>query len=98
MQRDIMASLFIASLLLNVFFLSGVLLFNGTNKLDESVYSTAYSNLCENNYSDNLTDAIDNSKQPITAAMQHEIRCNKGGFEAYYQNAVEAYARDNGAL
>lgn len=95
LQNDAIASVFIASLLLNVFFLSGVLLFASTNKLDKSVYDAAFNNLCEENYTDNLADTVeDTSDTPGLARMEHEIRCQRGDFEPYYQNAIEAYARD----
>lgn len=93
-QNDILASLAFASLLLNIFFFSGMILFSATNKLDEDVFRAAYSNLCDENYVQNLQQRMEESTSPELAQVQFEVDCLQGDFDRYYRNAVEAYYTD----
>ncbi len=93
-QYDVLMSVAITSLMLNIFFFSGVVLFNGTNTIDESAFRASYSNLCDKNYVENLKERMEDAKSPELAKIQFEVDCLEGDFGRYYQNAVEAYYTD----
>ena len=90
-KSDVMGSVALVSVLLNVFFMAGVVLFSATNELDASVYEAAVSNLCDHNYNDNLMREMDEASDPTRARVNFEIVCRSGSFTRYYENAVEAY-------
>lgn len=95
MRSDVIASVALVSVLLNVFFFSGVIIFSASNQLDASLYEAATTNLCNENYADNLMDemelAIEDGRDPAVAKANFEVVCRSGEFEPYYDNAVEAY-------
>ena len=91
LRWDILASVALVSVLLNVFFFSGVVLYSSTNQLDASLYEAAEQNLCLDNYTENLEDALRDADDPQAARAKFEIQCRSGQFEAYYQNAVDSY-------
>ncbi len=93
-KYDLLMSIAMASILLNIFFLVGVLLFNTTSKLDERIFKAAYSNLCDKNYITNLDQRMDDATDPDAAKIQFEADCLRGGFDRYYQNAIEAFYID----
>lgn len=88
---DTMSSLAMVSIMINIFFFSGIVLFNATTRLDVSLYNTAFERLCERNYTENLQNEIDSADDPETAKAVFEVECRSGGFKQYYDNAVEAY-------
>ena len=90
-RSDVMNSVALVSVLVNVFFFSGVVLFNATNQLDVSMYEAAVNNLCTDNYTENLAREVDESKNPSEAKANFEVVCRSGEFTRYYENAVEAY-------
>jgi hypothetical protein len=94
-KGDVMGSLAMASILLNVFFLSGILLFAATNQLDASLYNASVKNLCVDNYEQNLSKQLSENqdKDPETTKAMFEVVCVKGEFETYYKNAVDAYLK-----
>ena len=90
-RSDVIGSVALVSVLLNIFFIAGVVLFNATNQLDVSVYEASVTNLCNENYADNLMDEMEAAEDPALAKANFEIVCRSGEFTRYYQNAVEAY-------
>lgn len=94
-KSDVFASLALVSILFNVFFFSGIVLFTSTNSLDLSLHRAAVGNLCEKNYNDNLVREMDRSSDPALAKTLFEITCEEGDFYRYYDNAVQAYLNDS---
>ena len=90
-RSDILGSVALVSVLLNIFFFSGVVLFNATSELDTSLYEASVANLCNENYETNLQREMDNADNEAEAKMNFEIVCRSGEFSRYYQNAVEAF-------
>ena len=90
-RSDVIGSVALVSVLLNVFFAAGVVLFNATNELDVSVYEASVANLCNDNYASNLMDEMETADDPAVAKANFEIVCRSGEFTRYYQNAVEAF-------
>jgi hypothetical protein len=90
-KSDVIGSVALVSVLLNVFFFSGVVLFNATNELDVSVYEASVRNLCNDNYDSNLQDEMERASDPARAKANFEIVCRSGEFSRYFENAVEAY-------
>ncbi len=93
-KKDMLAAIAIVSLMVNVFFFSGVVLFSATNELDISLYEAAEKNLCVDNYEQNLLDEIDAADEPAAARANLEIACKSGDFERYFENAVQLYLND----
>ena len=93
-RADVMGSVALVSVLINVFFFSGVVLFNSTNQLDVSLYEAAERNLCLDNYEENLMDEMEESEDPALARANLEIECQSGEFTRYFENAVELYLDD----
>lgn len=93
-KSDVMGSIALVSVLINIFFFSGVVLFSATNQLDVSLYNTVAKNLCVDHYQENLLDQMTTADNPATAKANFEIKCGTGEFERYYNNAVEAYLND----
>jgi len=94
-KSDVIGSVVLVSVLINVFFFTGVVLFSATNQLDASLYNAAVTNLCSSNYADNLSVELDEAKNPDAAKAKFEIMCRSGEFSRYYENAVEAYLDSN---
>lgn len=95
MQSDMLVSVAIVSVCINIFFFVGVGIYTTTNKLDESAYSVAYSNLCIENYKENAKRAVEsNPENPDIALLYFEVACKEGEFSPYYEDAVEAYISD----
>jgi hypothetical protein len=93
-RSDVIGSVAMVSILLNVFFFSGVVLFNATNELDVSLYEAAEKNLCVDNYQENLIEEINKSEDPQEARTSFEVECQTGEFTRYFENAVELYLND----
>ena len=90
-RADVMNSVALVSVLVNIFFFSGVVLFNATSQLDASMYEASVSNLCNENYADNLMREMEEADDPARAKANFEVICRSGEFTRYYENAVEAY-------
>lgn len=95
MKSDFFASLALVSILFNVFFFTGVVLFRSTNQLDMSLHTAAFDNLCNKNYTENLQEELKASNDPRLTQTLFEIRCQEGDFKRYYENAVQAYINDS---
>lgn len=96
MKGDVFASIAIVSLLLNLFFLVAVVMFNSTNNLDEEAYRAAYANLCDKNYEDNLADREVDAEDTQQAADLFNAYCRTGEFTEYFDEAVSNYLTDQG--
>ena len=94
LRTDVLVSVALASLLFNVFFFVGVLVFSSTNQLDRNMYDIAFSNLCDKNYTENLNELMEQSDVPELTKLKFEAQCFQGDFVRYYQNALEAYISD----
>ncbi len=95
MKVDIVSSVALVSVLINLFFFSGVILFNSTNRLDESLYNASVVNLCHDNYQDNLTNFMNESTNKAAAKANFEIQCRSGDFGRFYNNAVDAFLKNS---
>lgn len=93
-KSDVFASLALVSILFNVFFFTGVIMFTSTNSIDLSLHRAATTNLCEKNYEANLQKEMNKSTDPALAKTLFEITCQDGDFYRYYDNAVQAYLSD----
>ncbi len=93
-RSDVMGAVAMASVLINVFFFSGIVLFNATNQLDVSLYEASKENLCMTNYDDNLADEMNGADNVAQARANFEITCQSGEFTRYFENAVELYLND----
>ena len=93
-KRDMWVSVAAVSILLNLFFVVGAVLFATTSSLDSAVYRAGYNNLCDKNYAENLNDRMNDEKDEAKALRDFEVLCLRGDFEPYYLNAVEAYLSD----
>ena len=94
MNQDIIVSVAMVSIMINIFFFSGILLFTSTSRLDASLYEASRDNLCVENYVSNLERELEASSDPATTQALFEVMCQSGEFERYYSNAVEAYLDD----
>lgn len=94
LRTDVLVSIALTSVLLNVFFFSGVYLFQKTNNLDEWMYRVSYNNLCTENYTENLVERMEESTAPEVAKVRFEALCNTGDFERYFDSIFEAYLAD----
>ena len=90
-RSDVRLSFVLASLLLNLFFFSGVLAFNATNLLDQPLYKLAKSNLCDENYEENLSSIVADANNKELAKLEFEAECNAEAFQPYYDNAIESF-------
>ncbi len=95
-RSDIFAAIAIASLFLNLFLLTGFVLFNSTNRLDEAVYEEAYTNLCRDNYNVNLQERMENSADPQLEKIRFDVYCRTGAFTEYFSEASNQYTEDAG--
>lgn len=91
LRTDVIAAVALVSILINLFFFSGVFLFSATNELDVPLYEASVEKLCFDNYSENLTQQLEEAKNPTAAKANFEIACRSGEFQRYHDNAVEAY-------
>lgn len=94
-KSDVFAAMALVSIMFNVFFFSGILLFNSTNKLDLAMHNASIDNLCVDHYEENLVEQMELSSDPALAKSLFEIRCQSGDFERYYDNAVQAFLSDS---
>ncbi len=93
-KSDMFAAVALVSVLMNLFFFSGLAVFSGTNDLDMSVYEAANERLCNSQYNNNLKKEMEESDNPSVAKAKLEITCRQGDFIRYYDNAVQAYLND----
>ncbi len=93
-RADVLGSVAMVSILMNVFFFSGVVLFNATNELDVSLYEAAEKNLCVDNYQENLSEELQAAQDQDEARANFEVECQTGEFTRYFENAVELYLND----
>lgn len=93
-KSDLIGSIALVSVLINVFFFSGIVLFNATNQLDVSLYNASVKNLCIDHGEENLAAEMAAADNAGLAKANFEVECRTGEFERYYDNAVEAYLND----
>lgn len=96
MRGDVFASIAMVSLLFNLFFLIGVVMYNSTNNLDEAAYNSAYANLCDKNYSSNLAERQEEAGNSKQAKDVFNAYCRTGEFTEYFDEAVNSYLTDKG--
>ena len=80
LRSNIFISLALTSILFNLFFFVGIVLFNSTNNLDESLYTAAVGNLCDENYAENLEERMEDSVNPEYEKAIFEVKCQTGEF------------------
>lgn len=95
LRTDVLVSVAATSILINVFFIAGLLTFTGTNAIDQEVYDLASKNLCDKHYQENLSEYMEASDVPELTKLKFEALCKTGDFSQYHQNALEAYISDN---
>ena len=81
MHQDIVVSVAMVSIMINVFFFSGVLLFASTNRIDLEVFDAAKENLCSNNYDQNLGEVLNEANDKVATKALFEVKCQSGEFQ-----------------
>lgn len=96
-SRNVLIAVAITSVLLNMFFLIGLVVYSSTNKFDSALLVESTKRYCDN-YTTNMNMveyfSTPNGIAPDEAA--HSITCKQGEFFPYYSNAVNDYLRDLG--
>ena len=93
-RGNLLSALIIASLLLNFALIVGIVLFRSSNALDESLYRSAYHNLCVKNFDANLRDRVAEYGKSALQTLDMEVDCRNGEFEPYFDQAVNDFYRD----
>lgn len=95
-KQDLIHSLAIASVVLNILFLVGwAVIINGDT--DQQLYDTARDRLCVDNYEENLQKAIgdaDNEAAGKVAAVELSVECVSEEFKPYYESAISTYTQN----
>lgn len=95
-KKDLIHSLAIASVVLNILFLVGwAVITNGSS--DQEFFETARTRLCVDNYQDNLNRVIsdaENEDAAKLAALELSIQCVDEDFQPFYENAISSYTQN----
>lgn len=95
LKRDLLHSVAMASILLNILFLVGWAVVT-YGDADQEAYDLARNRLCVDNYSKNLQKAVKDStttEAAQVAALEFKIQCVSDDFKPYYENAIETYTQ-----
>lgn len=96
MAGNVFIAVALTSLLINLFFLIGVVLYASTSWFDESMHKSAVARYCDDyrdiDFSDNKTIKVDGKQ--ITPKDMFNVTCKSGDFAPYYDQAVESYIKD----
>lgn len=86
---DIVKSIAIASVLLNVLFLVSVLVLTSTNVFDRDVYGAARERYCTNPHA--FEKRADELGDSASALKERQVDCIGDGFRPFYNEALEKY-------
>ncbi len=88
-ESDIFASIAIASILLNVFFLISVFVLSNRSTYDTSLYSSVKSRYCKNiNGVIDRAESIGNEKDAVD---EWKVNCLSKDFKPFFNEAVEKF-------
>lgn len=95
-RQDLLHSVAIASVVLNILFLVGwAVIINGGS--DRELYDTARERLCVENYDENIARVINEAEDDAaatTAVTEFTIECVGDDFEPYYESAINTYTQN----
>ena len=95
LKRDLIHSVAMASILLNILFLVGWAVIT-YGDADQEAYDLARNRLCVDNYKENLNQAILEASTEDAgkiAAIEFMVQCVSDDFKPYYENAIETYTQ-----
>lgn len=93
-QEDVVKSLAIASVLLNVLFLVSIIVLTSTNVFDRGLYTYAQENYCKN--IDGVRQRAEKLGSEKAAIDEWQVTCVGKNFEPFYKEAVDKYrAQEN---
>lgn len=88
-KGDVVKSVAIASVLLNVLFIATIFVFTATDSFDRSVYVGARTRYCQNQAS--INDRTAELGSEVEALREREVDCIGAGFKPFYQEALDKY-------
>lgn len=92
---DLIGSIAVVSVCMNIFFLVAIGIYVTTNSLDKAVYEQSQLQYCIENYEENLVDFMkNNDANPELARLYFEVECNQGDYSDYQDKAVQQYIED----
>lgn len=86
---NMLVAVALTSLLINMFFLIGVIIYASTDRLDKALYNNAYTRYC-------LDDDVIVFEEGSLEKSEYEVGCRTGDFGPYYNSALQDYLRDLG--
>lgn len=95
-NRNVLVAVAITSILVNMFFLIGVVTYASTSKFDEALLARATSRYCDDISEIKIPDQNVVPANSIPPAVLFSIVCRNGEFAPYYDQAVQEYLRDLG--
>ena len=95
-KENTLVAVVIASFLVNLFFFTGLIIYNSTTQIDYGVYSTTKDRFCNDNYADYLAGLQENSENYMVDRAALNVECVKGDFAPYFDEAVKEYKSDLG--
>jgi len=96
-KENTLLAVAITSVLINLFFIIGVITFSSTSKFDKNIYVEGMMRYCDDydEVKEEGVSAIVNG-QEVPQEVIYDITCKSGEFSVYYDEAVEDYLRDLG--
>lgn len=88
-REDIVKSLAITSILLNIFFLTGIIVLSSTNIFNRGLYNYAQENYCKN--IDAVVDRAEELGSEKAAIDEWQISCAGKDFKPFLEEAVDKY-------
>ncbi len=95
-KQNTLVAVIAASLLINLFFFTGLVIYNSTTQIDISLLNETRAQVCGEDYEDHLAELSAETGDPDAAKIALETTCVKGDFAPYYQGAVNEYKSDLG--
>ena len=95
-KENTLVSIVIASFLINLFFFTGLIIYNSTTEIDHGVYVTTKDKFCNDSYAEYLGKLQDTSSDYASDRAALNIECVKSDFVPYYEQAVNEYMSDLG--
>ncbi len=94
-KDNMLLAVAITSVLVNMFFLIGVITYASTSKFDAAMLNRANERYCDDITDLDLAadDLLVNSKS-VSAEDYFNVVCRSGDFAPYYLNAVNEYVQD----
>ena len=79
-SENVTVSIMMVSLLLNVFFLTGLVLYQTSDRLETSVFTYTLNHFCDDRKGNQSLDI-----------QQYEVTCAEGQFRPFYEKALTDY-------